>query len=83
MRMSPTHLLMLIVGFALGSAVGGVARKPSKAQVCHDLKLIRDGERADAKAAFDRQDDKAGVEHNNNAIFTEQGAKAMGCAWAS
>ena len=85
--MSPTNGLMLLVGFALGSVAGVVARprgskKPTKAKVCQDLKLIRDGERADAKAAFDKGDDKAGVEHDKNANYTEQWAKAGGCGWA-
>jgi gas vesicle protein len=86
--MSPTNLLMLLVGVALGSVAVVVARprgskKPSKAKVCGDLKLIRDGERADAKAAFDKGDDKAGKEHSDNANYTEKWAKAGGCGWAA
>jgi hypothetical protein len=81
--------LMLIVGFALGALTTVVARpkpkhqQPSKAQVCGDLKLIRDLERADAKREFDKGNDKAGKEHSDNANYTEKWAKAGGCAWAS
>jgi len=83
------YAVTLAVGLALGAAVGHLARprtphrKPTHAQVCGDLKLIHDLEKADSKAA-DKSGDKAGAaEHAKNAEFTKDWANRGGCSWAA
>jgi hypothetical protein len=84
-----SYMLTFLAGFAFGSAAGTIARpkgkgkKPSRAQVCGDLKLIHDSEVADSKAADRKGDSNAAAEHAGNADFTKDWANKGGCSWAS
>jgi hypothetical protein len=82
-----SYLVALVVGVALGAAVV-IARprqplKPSRAKVCGDLKLIRDGALADAKAADKRGDKAAADKSRADAAYTKDWANRGGCSWAS
>ena len=83
-----SYVLTFLAGLAFGSAAATIARawgskKPTRAQVCGDLKLIHDSEVADSKAADRKGDSEGAAEHAGNADFTKDWANKGGCSWAS
>jgi hypothetical protein len=84
-----SHVLTLLVGFALGAAAGTIAKgkadKPRKtsAGVCSDLKLIHDQAKEEAAEAFDQGKINAAEKLEADAKFTKDWAKAGQCGWAS
>jgi hypothetical protein len=82
-----SYLLTLVVGVTLGAAVVTARprqpQKPSRAKVCGDLKLIRDGALTDAKAVDKRGDTAAADKSRADASYTKDWANRGGCSWAS
>jgi hypothetical protein len=84
-----SYVLTFLAGLTLGAAVGTIAKpkgskkKPSRSEVCGDLKLIHDLEVADSKAADRKGNSGAAAEHAKNADFTKDWANKGGCSWAS
>lgn len=90
MGKSLSYVVTFLAGLAFGAALGTIAKpikpkgkKPTRGQVCGDLKLIHDLEVADSKAADRKGDSKGAAEHAKNADFTKGWANKGGCSWAS
>ena len=85
-----SHVLTLLVGFALGAAAGTVAKekrpfkpRPTTAGVCRDLKSIHDQAKEDAAEAFEQGKINAAEKHEADAKFTKDWAQKGSCGWAS